>query len=93
MAGSYIWILWFWMVTTNGSSTDLLVSMDGGIDETINTMAWRGMYKVIGETNAFIANIADSPLESADKLPMEAAARFCVHWLIIIWQLPMEMYL
>lgn len=61
---------------TNGSSTDLLVSMDGGIDETINTMAWRGMYKVIGETNAFIANIADSPLESADKLPMEAAARF-----------------
>lgn len=78
---------------TNGSSTDLLVSMDGGIDETINTMAWRGMYKVIGETNAFIANIADSPLESADKLPMEAAARFCVHWLIIIWQLPMEMYL
>ena len=39
-------------------------------------MAWRGMYKVIGETNAFIANIADSPLESADKLPMEAAARF-----------------
>ena len=26
---------------TNGSSTDLLVSMDGGIDETINTMAWR----------------------------------------------------
>lgn len=61
---------------TNGSSTDLLVSMDGGIDETINTMAWRGMYKVIGEINAFIANIADSPLESADKLPMEAAARF-----------------
>lgn len=50
--------------------------MDGGIDETINTMAWRGMYKVIGEINAFIANIADSPLESADKLPMEAAARF-----------------
>lgn len=67
--------------------------MDGGIDETINTMAWRGMYKVIGEINAFIANIADSPLESADKLPMEAAARFCVHWLITIWQLPMEMYL
>ena len=31
---------------------------------------------MIGETNAFIANIADSPLESADKLPMEAAARF-----------------
>ena len=48
---------------------------------------------MIGETNAFIANIADSPLESADKLPMEAAARFCVHWLITIWQLPMEMYL
>ena len=32
--------------------------MDGGIDETINTMAWRGMYKVIGETNAFIANMS-----------------------------------
>ena len=61
---------------TNGSSTDLLVSMDGGIDETINTMAWRGMYKVIGETNAFIANIADSPLESADKLANGSGCSF-----------------
>ena len=66
----------FGWAQTNGNSTDLLVSMDGGIDEGINTMAWKGMYKVIGETNSFIANIAESPLEVADKLPMEAAARF-----------------
>lgn len=66
----------FGWTQTNGGSTDLLVSMDGGIDEAINTMAWKGMYKVIGETNSFIANIAESPLEASDKVPMEAAARF-----------------
>lgn len=61
---------------TKGDPTDLLVSMNGGIDESINTMAWKGMYKVIGETNSFLAGLAASPLEQTDKIPMEAAARF-----------------
>ena len=32
MAGSNIWILWFWMVTNKWQFYRLLVSMDGGID-------------------------------------------------------------
>lgn len=61
---------------TNNSPTDLLVSMNGNPSEDINRMAWSGMYKVIGETNAFIANIEGSPLEAAVKTKMEAEARF-----------------
>lgn len=61
---------------TNGSATDLLVSMNGNSSEDINRMAWSGMYKVIGEANAFIANIEESPLEESVKVEMEAEARF-----------------
>lgn len=61
---------------TNSSSTDKLVSLDGDPDETINTMAWKGMYKVISETNTFIVNIAGSPLDKTVKETMEAEARF-----------------
>lgn len=63
----------------NGSFIDLLVFMDGGIDEIINIMVWRGMYKVIGEINVFIVNIVDSLLELVDKLLMEVVVCFlCV---------------
>lgn len=62
---------------TNGSSADLLASMKGKpIDETLNGMAWKGMYKVIGEVNAFVANVEGSPLDGAIKTKMEAEARF-----------------
>lgn len=39
-------------------------------------MAWKGMYKVIGEVNAFVANVEGSPLDGAIKTKMEAEARF-----------------
>ena len=66
----------FGWTQTNGSTTDNLVSLDGETTETINSMAWKGMYKVIGETNAFIANIESSPLDVDVKTRMAAEARF-----------------
>lgn len=63
-------------VQTSGSSADKLVSLDGDPTEQINSMAWKGMYKVIGEANAFIANIEASPLSDEVKARMEAEARF-----------------
>lgn len=62
---------------TNASSTDLITSLDGKpIDEVIVGMGWRGMYKVIGEVNAYIVNLEASPLEEAVKLQFGAEARF-----------------
>ncbi|MEG0038890.1 MAG: RagB/SusD family nutrient uptake outer membrane protein [Bacteroides sp.] len=63
-------------VQTSSSSTDKLASLDGDPTEQINSMAWKGMYKVIGEANAFIANIEASPLSDEVKIRMEAEARF-----------------
>lgn len=64
-----------WLQTASGPTNDL-VSLNGDPTEVLNGMAWKGMYKVIGETNAFIANIADSPLDQSIKTRMEAEARF-----------------
>lgn len=61
---------------TNGSATDLLVSMNGNPSEDINRMAWSGMYKVIGEVNAFIANMQSSSLEEKAKTRMIGEACF-----------------
>lgn len=63
-------------VQTGSSPTDKLASLDGDPTEQINSMAWSGMYKVIGETNSFIANLSASALDATAKTSMEAEARF-----------------
>lgn len=63
-------------VQTASSPTDYLASLDGDPSEQINSMAWKGMYKVIGEVNTFIAYLTASPLEQNVKARMEAEARF-----------------
>lgn len=64
---------WF---QTNGNDQDDYTSLRAIPASTLINMAWSGMYKVIGEANAFIANIEGSPLEESVKQTMVAEAKF-----------------
>lgn len=61
---------------TNGNDQDDYTSLRAIPASTLINMAWTGMYKVIGETNAFIANMEESPLDESVKTSMLAEAKF-----------------
>lgn len=64
---------WF---TTNGSYQDDYVSLRARLSDDLNQGVWEGLYKVVNETNTFIANVADSPLDNSVKVTMTGQAKF-----------------
>lgn len=64
---------WF---QTNGSYQDDYTSLRARLSDDLNQGVWQGLYQVVNETNSFIANIADSPLDNNVKVVMSAQAKF-----------------
>lgn len=64
---------WF---QTNGSYQDDYTSLRARLSDDLNQGVWEGLYKVVNETNSFIANIADSPLDENVRVVMAAQAKF-----------------
>lgn len=59
---------------TNGNTNDKCAWLECDYTDDLLLAAWSGMYKVVSETNAFIANVQESSL--GGKMEMEAEARF-----------------
>jgi len=64
---------WF---QTNGSYQDDYTSLRARLSDDLNQGVWQGLYQVVNETNSFIANVADSPLDNDVKVTMAAQAKF-----------------
>lgn len=74
---------------TNGGDQDQLASFSGlKSNGTINA-AWSGLYKTIGECNAFEQNVYNGTLGENEKNYLAAQARFlrglCYFYLVNIW--------
>lgn len=59
---------------TNGNTNDKCAFLECDYTDDLLRAAWQGMYKVVSETNTFIANVKECSLESKEE--MEAEARF-----------------
>lgn len=57
---------------TNGNTNDMCGWLQCDYTDDLLTTAWLGMYKVINETNAFIANVENTSLEGKDEMAAEA---------------------
>ena len=52
------------------------MSLRARLSDDLNQGVWEGLYKVVNETNTFIANVADSPLDNSVKVTMTGQAKF-----------------
>ena len=61
---------------TNGSDQDTYASMAIPATNGLVAMVWAGLYKIIGESNYFIASLEQSPLSEKYKKQAAAEAKF-----------------
>ena len=62
----------FGWAQTNGNTNDMCGWLQCDYTDDLLTNAWYVMYKVINETNAFIANVESTSLEDKDEMAAEA---------------------
>ena len=62
----------FGWAQTNGGTNDMCGWLQCDYTDDLLTNAWYVMYKVINETNAFIANVESTSLEDKDEMAAEA---------------------